>query len=132
MKGSITIGRTTGGSQKSQENPIYIEVRDETSRTRFLELRMTLEGLAEALTGMSCIPCEFELRASEVGKVLETKTELVPRHKEYKPSKEQVREHLKEWEVDGWVGYDDDLSNHHKRHGDKQAVSFRRYVDVKP
>lgn len=130
-QGSITISRVTS----SHGDPyIQVSVQDETSRHQFIELTMSMEAFAMAVTGMGAQPLTFDLRGvGYVGKRREIKDELVPRP----PSVENARRDeaaaivLAPFETDGWVGRTDDLWNHHKAAGDKQRVLFTRYVDSK-
>ena len=48
MNMTVSIGRPSSGE-------IRIEVMDESSRIRFLELKMTPHNFAEALTGLACV-----------------------------------------------------------------------------
>lgn len=130
-QGSITIGRVTS----THGDPyIQVSVQDETSRHHFIELTMSMEAFAMALTGMGAQPLTFDLRGVDyVGKRREIKDELVPRP----PSVERTRQSeaaaivLAPFETDGWVGRADDLWNHHKAVGCQQRVLFTRYVDNK-
>jgi len=54
-----------------------IEIQDENSDIKFLELSLSLEDFTRAITGQACIPIEFEIRGLDnVGKIKEQK-ELV-------------------------------------------------------
>lgn len=108
MKGAISISRP---SRSSGVETIDIEIRDESSRTRFLEIEMGLADLARALTGLGDVPIRFELhRPDLVGSTAENKTELivVPREilfarGEYLFAKEEA---LKPFTRDGWYPRD--------------------------
>lgn len=124
VNGKITISRWHGNQEP--RDGITIEVTDETSGIRFLEVGMTLEAFAQAVTGLSHQPCEIELRGIEnVGKVRELKTEVVPFN--YSSDKPAA---LAPFEVDGWKGYAGDLGNPHKVADGGYRVSFTRYVDA--
>lgn len=128
-QGSITISRV---SSTHGDPYIQVSIQDETSRHQFIELTMSMEAFAMALTGMGAQPLMFDLRGVDyVGKRREFKNELVPRP----PSTERACQNdvavivLAPFEKDGWVGRADDLWNHHKAVGDKQRVLFTRYVE---
>ena len=71
LKGKITISRPTYGDGKKS---IEISVKDESSRNTFLTVHIGLEEFAEALTGLSYVDCDLEVRALRVvGKTKETK-----------------------------------------------------------
>ena len=83
---------------------INIEVMDEASRLRFLEIEIPLDQMMEALTGLSHCPCIGDVRDLQwVGmeKVTESRTVLCPLNS-YK------REELREWleancQEEGWM-----------------------------
>jgi hypothetical protein len=131
-KGTITIGRSHGGSEQSQEQPIHIEIRDEASGTRFIEVQMSLEAFASALFGLSSQDCSFELRTENVGKIREMKYELIPAPDItcFSDRERQAKQILEPFEIDGWKGRVDDLLNHHCREGGNQRVLFVRYVNA--
>lgn len=129
MKGKITISRYTGGERGTGIN---IKVVDELSGTEFISVEITAETLGNALTGMGFQPCEFELRAEQVGKKHEHKTEVLPIRLGYYKQKDAeavAKKALKPYEKDGWTGDWRDLCNHHRWTGaDKTTVTFHRFV----
>lgn len=127
-QGSVTISRvsSTHGSPY-----IQISVRDEASRHQFIELTLSMEAFAMAVTGMGAQPLTFDLRGVDyVGKRREVKEELVPRPPSIENAyrNEVAATTLAPFEVDGWVGRVDDLWDHHKAVGNKQRVVFTRYI----
>jgi hypothetical protein len=131
MKGKITITRT----QNNREDPriIHIQIEDGSSSARIIDLVMTPEDFGNAITGLVMQECEYQLtNADKVGKVREVKTEIVPvpvdwfiRGSGAPPAL------LKPYEVDGWLGRAEDLTNSHNRTGNGgYRVVFVRYVDA--
>lgn len=115
--GSVSITRFSGSSQGW-----HIVLEDETSRTRVVEIELTLEQFAQALG--SHAECEFHsFNTGLVGMKYENKTEVV-----YIPAAIQrvsygmrdavrndplVQQALAPYEVDGWRADIRDLTNHH-------------------
>ena len=129
LRGKLTI--TTPSSSNRPNSWVSITVEDESSHCQFLEIEVSYEELAKALTGRGYRPCEFKFNEdAPIGKTVEVKKELV--HYEGSSSKkdEALRQKAVEpFEVDGWACNPDDLLNHHNHRGDKNyAVTFRRYV----
>ena len=72
MDGKITISRRNYGCGKKV---ISIEVKDTSSRIRFLDIELSLEDFAECLMGLSEIDCSIKTRGLEhIGKTMETDT----------------------------------------------------------
>ena len=129
MNGKITISRTT--SSKTG-NSIRIRMEDDSSSITFLEAEMNLEDFALALTGQGYIDCQFELMGiHNVGKVRETKTELVPLDNPYMATAAERLSALKPFEVDGWTARRSDIENHHRYLNNTVTVTFSRFVDKK-
>ncbi len=125
-QGKLTISRYTGGEKGSG---ITIRVTDELSGTEFIEIEITAEVLGNCITGLSYQPCEFELRAANVGKTHEHKTEIIPfTVKDYSKREAEARAAMKPYEVDGWKGSWSDMCNHHNSTKAGQRVTFHRYV----
>ena len=126
--GRISIGRVFGGP----EDEVRIEIEDNTSSTRVLDLRMNFENFAKAMLGQSSMPAEGFLYSGPVGYKLEVKQENVPSYKRGyafpDDRKSLAKAHLETYEIDGWHAYYDDLFNGHRIHGDKTTVSFHRWV----
>ena len=132
LKGKITINRSY--SDIDHPDVIVIELTDEISFTRFLEVKIGVAEFAKALTGASYTNCDFELRTDNVGKKHEHKEEIVPVgsviYVPYTKRKATGEKLLKPFEVDGWKGNVDDLFNHHRHTSKGQRVTFHRYVNV--
>lgn len=130
LKGIINISRRTGGNTDAR---IGIEIIDELSRTRFLDIEMSSEAFGNAITGLAFQECVFEHRPEFVGMVRELKIEIVKRSKcEFKEREKSASKDLLPHESDGWKGSVSDLLNH--RNGSEETgyrVGFIRYVPSK-
>lgn len=140
--GSISISRVH--DNRANEAYMEIRIRDEISRTEFVEMRISLKSMMEAISGLSARPGTLALRGlTSVGKKLETKRELLNITEWYKTSGEGAKEptfsqHLfktaSEYEVAGWEADIDKTFNRHrlvqKDGGFYYQVSFRRYVEA--
>lgn len=125
MNGHITIGRI--GYKDS--DAIHIRIEDDTSHIAFLDVYLSLENFSKVLTS-SHVDCKFELRGVQnVGKKLETKTEIVPLANPYMTTDEARKEALKPFEVDGWKARVSDISNHHRYQKESVSVTFSRFVE---
>lgn len=132
--GSITISRPSYGDGTKA---IEIRVRDDQNHITFLELRISLEDFAEALTGLGQCPCQIEVYPDHIGKAAEHKTEFVPLDLAglYTKVSQQAAtmRALRPFEVDGWTAIGGRLWNsHYKRDVDGRpgySVGFVRYVD---
>lgn len=128
MKGKISITRNSN-------NTISIEVEDTLSSTSFLNVNMTLENFALAITNLSYIDCDFDLRGmSYIGKKLEVKKEIVDLvDTTYDNFNERIKSLVKPYEVDGWEVEEYCLHswNNHLVNNNKYTVTFRRYVNQK-
>ena len=129
-KGNITLSRYD--SNYEDTHPIHLKVEDKDSGTQFIDIGMTLKDFAFLITGMGYIDCQFELRGLDVvGKKREHKKESVSLPPGmFLPTKEQAKELIKPFEVDGWIGSIDDATNHHNRSrvSDNVLVSFVRFI----
>lgn len=132
MKGKITISRV----QCSHEDDyICIQVIDEVSETRFVEVKLTPETFANVITGLAFQDCEFKTRdLNRIGLFREYKTEKIHRPKKYKSTdgaKVELDSILEPFEIDGWLATRDDAYNNHRWAEDyKVKVGFTRYVDA--
>lgn len=127
MNGKISISRNSN-------NEINICIEDKMSGARFIDVKMTPENFALAITNLSSLNCDFELRGlSVVGKKLEVKKELLDA-KDLSCSNyaEKILELVKPYEIDGWKvdSYDIRGYNYHKSKKDKYEMTFRRYIEV--
>ncbi len=126
MSGKITISHYHG-----YREGITITIHDEKSGVAFLEIDLTAEALGNSLTGSSRQPCTFELRAANVGKVREHKTETIAfTGTDHKNREAEARAILAPYEVEGWKGDWSDLCNHHRGPAEARKVSFTRFVDA--
>jgi len=136
-EGSITISRYSG-----EESGISIAIGDRTSGIEFLRLEMSFEAFGEAITSLSHRDCKFELRGlKNVGKRREVKNEIVYVTDPWALKDEQRSAHIREavavHEKNGWIGYDTDASNSHRRVKNSKVekgvsaynVSYTRFVD---
>lgn len=101
MKGKITISRPSYGDGR---DVINIQVRDDVSRIKFLDVEIDCADFARALTGLSETDCELSVRGlKSVGKVkiVEARTALCPAGLSSKESLSKWLEDNKQ--EDGWV-----------------------------
>jgi len=132
MEGNISIFRPIG----NECDYIEIELVDKSSFIHFLRARVKYADFAKALTGQRELPCEFELRGSElVGMRREHKTEkvFVPSGG-YATIRQRATAAVEALEVDGWKGYVSDALNHNKllecsKNGDWMSVSYVRHIN---
>lgn len=129
MDGKITISRTT---HSKEGDSIRIRVQDNLSGVSFIEVQMTLENFALALTGLGYVDCGFELfRPDLVGKIEQNKTEFVPLRDTFWATDEERQEALRAFEVDGWKARNGDIKNSHNYTKDgKVKVVFFRHVEA--
>ena len=133
MEGTLTISRVH--NSKTGEF-MAIRVTDSVSGVQLLDLAVSMEAFALAVTGMGSQPCTYEVRGIEfLGKHRETKKVRVGfRFKDGASRQETARakrDILSGYEVDGWHGRDADLGNPHcGGTADGYLVTFTRYVDV--
>lgn len=134
LKGQISIFHPRG----TDCDYIQIEVVDALSRTHFLQVRLSCEDFAKAITGQNLLPCRFELRAQHVGMIVEHKVVkvFVP-DGDFSDREIIARRAVLVHEKDGWSGRVDDALNHHKLAGGRVEggafynVIFSRYVKEK-
>lgn len=130
LNGRITISRVISNQEIS--DTINIKFIDENSGSHFMEVTMTPETLALALTGLGHLPCNIELRGLDVlGKTRDMKYEKVIVHSAH-ASYEEIMEAAKELEVDGWkCGLQETTQRKvSDRNGEYSiVVHFWRYVD---
>lgn len=133
IKAKISISRVRGNFHI--DKPVEIRLMDDSSGVTFAEISVSLENFSEALFGLSHVECDAEVYPdAPLGKVVETKTELIPRPAytsvKYPEERKALAAKLfKPYEVDGWRGYVDDLFNMHRANGDNMMVTFSRFVD---
>jgi hypothetical protein len=138
-QGKISIGRrSTSDTDLSGKriDTIHIELEDAVSGLRMFDIELDMENFAQAVTGLSCIPCSFKLGAvDKVGMKREVKEETVPimREKNVREDPEAWAEfNCKPFMVDGWKPRAGDFGNWHRRVtvSDTEAytVTFIRFV----
>lgn len=130
LQGNLTIARASDGF-------IYLTITDAKSKIRVIEAKLTPEQVGLAITGMALsdsIPLSY-WADERIGKTREYKTELIlsdlnqhPYHP-YDNRLAHARALVAPYEVDGWVGNDADMLNHHRSVGNRQKVLFTRWVD---
>lgn len=128
--GLISIMRV----QSSRDDDyISIEVEDDSSGVRFLEIKLSMHGFAKIITGLSSQNCEITtMRLNLLGSIAENKTEIIPRLKGDARDDKAVAKHLKIYEINGWTARRSDVSNPHRWVGkDEVTVVFFRNVDAK-
>lgn len=129
LSGKITISKTMG----RDESPVFIQIDDEISGCRFVQINMTLENFAEAMFGRGWIPCSLEVNLdAPIGMKAEHKEEIVPFNcwSSGKNQEDAISKALSPFEIDGWSARRSDMTNGHCRAGDKgQRVVFFRHVD---
>lgn len=136
--GGISISRCTS----TKGMVCRIEVNDELSNCRILDLELNFESLGNAMTGLAEQPVRFRLyaKSSRIGKRYEHKRERVkipdPRHLWTKTDENVaiLKEVLKPYEVDGWEARIDDAFNQHcygkqTDDGFEVTIVFNRWVD---
>lgn len=102
IKAKLTISRRYG----SDETRISISVTCASSRVEFLEIEMTPEDFGNAVTGLSSITVDAEVRGLDlVGKTRERREEVVevnlPSHGK-NICEPLILDAAKQFEVDGW------------------------------
>lgn len=130
MKGKCEI-RVSNASGGRLENYMHLSIQDERSRVVFLSVDLSYSEFGEIIAGHGKI-VDVEYRdLDKIGMKAELKHEIVtvPEFGVWNLSEEQLKELVKDYEVDGWVADYDDLRNHHRSVGPtKRRVTFRRHV----
>ena len=127
----------TRGQRKDGEHQYTISIQDELSRCIVVEVNMTSEEFAGALTSLysSCVIAVFN-DSGKVGMKREHKTELVncsTLYGQHNPEKRMAgaRALVAAHETDGWIGNVRDTENPHNQAKGSQAtyaVRFERWV----
>lgn len=138
---SVSMTRPSYGDGREA---IEIQVTDDDSGVRFLEVQMSFKEFVKALTSSTGTGVAEVRWLDKLGTKREFKTELVPfdlttvkGRADIDECAEILRQALAPFEVDGWVGCRQDLLNWHRRSKTKkgevyQSVSFTRYVEPTP
>lgn len=124
LRGNLSITQPQG----AEHEYVSIKLGDENAGVKAVSIIVSLEDFARALAGRM-VKCEFEFNDSrKVGKNRETKTELVDRPSSFTTTLDELRHHLEPFEVNGWQGSLADLINDRRAQGDKQLVTFERWI----
>jgi len=126
MKGKITISRQS--SNFDDPTPIHIGIEDVNSCIEFLEVSMSLEDFATAITGQGRIDCNIETRGlDKIGSKREHKTIIIDAGK-YQVEKDDAIKLVAPFEDDGWIARVEDLQNPHNLGKGGYRVLFERWV----
>jgi hypothetical protein len=130
LKGNITIGSVYSNHEEAY---VSLRVEDGTSSVEFLEVKLSYEAFAHALTGRGHVPCEIKVRGLElIGRKRLHKTVLVPvPDGNWSTHKKRAERAIKELEVDGWHGRVDDALNNHNLSGKLGDCNLYKVVFVK-
>jgi len=126
LKGRITI--------LVNSNSTTIEIMDESSRTRFVEIQLSPEQLSAALSRESMIECEMEVRGLEnIGKKHEVRLVdfEIPKELAKSQYKDELNALLQSKLTDGWIACDSYTSRGsiYEKNGVFYAIATcRRYV----
>lgn len=105
--GRLSISRISSNAPE-RDNMISITVEDKASGIGFVNVLITPEQFAMALTGLSSCECELELRGLQhVGKKRETKQLILhvsfDRFARKEDREVKLREAAAQYEVEGWM-----------------------------
>lgn len=133
MKGNITISKPSGGIRGKC---ISIRIADTASSTTIVEVSMSLEDFADAVTGMHS-KCEIERSptpedASRFGRELETATGYCERagfQGREKQAEIVEADFLLNWKTDGWLLADNGTRS--QQNGDQHHYGVRRWKEAK-
>lgn len=139
MRGNKTEGRISIAKLTSNTEPNYmlIQIEDESSGIEFVEVKLSLENFAQAITGLGHVPCKFKTRGLEkIGLIREHKVEEVYINFHTHPTqKASAKSAITNFETDGWKGWIEDAFNHHnfvREHAkdiDVYRINFDRWVE---
>ena len=129
IKGHVSINRDS-------RDIIKISVVDEASRAQFLEIHLTPENFAMAVTGLSHMECDMEVRKLDVV----GKKKYVEQRVTYCPLSDHNRTILGEWllqnaQETGWIidtylGSQNSISRAEDGKGQNLRYSVYRYGDA--
>jgi hypothetical protein len=130
FKGKITIGKYI--SNYENPTPVHIEIEDDKSTVRIVEVEMSLEDFADAVLGHGYKDCIFKIKnVDKLGKEFQHKNEVINNPYNFKEAtEEQYKELLKPYEVDGWVGNWEGFTNYHNavKRTNNYQIHFARWV----
>lgn len=101
---NVTISRPSCGDGREF---ISIQVMDNVSRTRFIELEVGYSDFAELITGLSNVHCDGNIRdLDRVGKKKISKAVIIPMPENPRiRDKDYAEEKVKELLIDGYVSH---------------------------
>lgn len=136
FKGKFSLHRVNSNADKYL--PVRIELEDDASSCRVIQVEISLEDFAEAMLGHGFRDCRFTYYDPPLGKTREYKTVVlsVPSAVQWKGRGEKRsdgKEYMRPYEVDGWVGSTYDFQNGHNWGRSEDGVSpvrvnFTRFV----
>lgn len=102
MKGKITISRPSFGDYRQK---IVIQIKDDLSKVRFVDVEIDLDIFSKVLTGLSEQECELTVRNLQFVGMKKERIPFsfkMPKH-DYSNRKEVANAHAKTLLDDGWV-----------------------------
>ena len=127
LQGKLTISRLSPG------NEISIKLQDVLSSAQAVEIRITPEQFALALTGLGYVDCTFEMTSTHVGKERQYKRQWIFVDENFRfgrMTNEQAQSLVERYEIDGWKARLSDFMNSHNLDMEgNYSVSFTRYID---
>lgn len=129
LNGKITISRQ---GKIDDDDKMVISIEDSNSSLRVIEIELSLENFARAITNLAFVDCSFVMWGNSdlIGKKMEVKYETVDMGKSFRSlrdneeSKKIVRDAISKFEVEGWIGNDSDSFNWHN-HVSKTEYSYK-------
>jgi len=128
LKGQVTISRRSN-------DMVYVSIRDEASKTDFVEVELSLEKYALVLTGLSQVSGEMEVYdLDRVGKtkVRVPRTKTIPRIEgDRKAYCVWLKEHAQEpgWILDAGLSSQESIFHHHSEGTVTLNYAVYKYVD---
>lgn len=103
LEGKISINRRSGGND--EQSNIFIEIQDNQSRIKFIEIKINMADFTAALTGHSFIPVIFKTNNLEyIGKTKETEKAAINIPHGVRHDKKSIETYLEEvHQRDGWI-----------------------------
>jgi hypothetical protein len=119
---------------RQSNNEVHITLVDSASRIEFVDVKLSLEEFANAITGLSYIECEADVRRLDVvgkRKVTSLRTVICPLDTY---DKGRLRAWLEEscqedgWEIDSYLGSQGSVS--HTSEGTRLHYAVYRYEEI--
>ena len=120
---------------RNSNDEVAVQIVDALSGARFVDLRLTLEEFAMAITGCAFVPCSGEVRGLDVvgkQKVIEPRTAICPKSTHTREELEQwLVKHCQEegWTIDPYLHSQHSVS--HQGGGATLRYSVFKYVEAK-